>query len=162
MTAQRALSKKCCRKAIGWCLCALVPCLNNIKSMALSLTVLLLVATSAVFFLVATKAARWLRAFLYLRHRLPCSERAKSLLSPTGDLANMNTPDRHRVVTALAEQFGPVFYLRALWLQASNNASQYISLSKQSGCSAQCSKGKKSKNNCSRIKLMMHHMYERQ
>ena len=87
--------------------------------MALSLALVLLAATSAVFFLVATKAAKWLRAFLYLRQRLPCSERAKSLLKPTGDLANMNTPDRHRVVTALAEQHGPVFYLRALWLQAS-------------------------------------------
>lgn len=86
--------------------------------MAMSLALVLLAASSAVFFLVASKAAKWLRAFLYLRQRLPCSERAKTLLKPTGDLANMNTPDRHRVVTALAEQHGPVFYLRALWMQA--------------------------------------------
>lgn len=59
----------------------------------------------------------WLRSFLYLRGRLPSSAAAKSVWNFLGDLSLANTSARHRWNTSATEALGPVFYIRALWMQ---------------------------------------------
>ena len=59
----------------------------------------------------------WLQSFLYLRRRLPSSAASKSIWNFLGDLSLANTSQRHRWNTAATEALGPVFYIRALWMQ---------------------------------------------